>query len=51
MMSLSYHYKFLVLLPIEADEKMDALKRYFGITYDGQVIARGIEMRRHDIPK
>jgi DNA polymerase elongation subunit (family B) len=48
--SLSYHYKFLVLLPLEANEKIDALKRYYGITYDGQVIARGIEMRRHDTP-
>ena len=27
--SLEHHYKFLVLLPLEADEKMEALKHYF----------------------
>ena len=31
--SLEYYFKFLVLLPIEADEKMEALKHYFGITH------------------
>jgi hypothetical protein len=30
--SIDYHYKFLVLLPLEADEKIEALKHYFGIT-------------------
>lgn len=49
--SLEYHYKFLVLLPLEADEKLEALKHYFGITYDGELITRGIETRRHDAPK
>lgn len=49
--SLEYHYKFLVLLPLEADEKLEALKHYFGITYDGELIMRGIETRRHDTPK
>ncbi len=48
--SLDYHYKFLVLLPLEADEKMEALKHYFGITYDGELVTRGIETRRHDTP-
>ena len=50
-LSLEYHYKFLVLLPLEADEKLEALKHYFGITYDGELITRGIETRRHDTPK
>jgi DNA polymerase elongation subunit (family B) len=50
-LSLEYHYKFLVLLPLEADEKLEALKHYFGITYDGELIMRGIETRRHDAPK
>ena len=49
--SLEYHYKFLVLLPLEADEKLEALKHYFGITYDGELVMRGIETRRHDSPK
>jgi DNA polymerase elongation subunit (family B) len=48
--SLQHHYKFLMLLPLEADEKMEALKHYFGVTQDNELIARGIEVRRHDIP-
>ena len=50
-LSLEYHYKFLVLLPLEADEKLEALKHYFGITYGGELVTRGIETRRHDTPK
>jgi DNA polymerase elongation subunit (family B) len=48
--SLEHHYKFLVLLPLEADVKMEALKHYFGITPSNEMIARGIEIRRHDAP-
>jgi DNA polymerase elongation subunit (family B) len=48
--SIEHHYKFLVLLPLDASEKMEALKHYFGITYAGKLIARGIELRRHDAP-
>ena len=48
--SLENYYKFLVLLPLEADEKMEALKHYFGITHINELIARGIEIRRHDAP-
>jgi len=48
--SIEYHYKYLVLLPLEAHEQMEALKHYFGITYDGQLVMRGIETRRHDTP-
>lgn len=48
--SLEYHYKFLVLLPLEADERLEALKHYFGITYEGELVTRGIETRRHDTP-
>jgi DNA polymerase elongation subunit (family B) len=48
--SLDYHYKFLVLLSLEADEKIEALKHYFGITFGGEIITRGIETRRHDTP-
>jgi DNA polymerase elongation subunit (family B) len=50
-MSLEFHYKFLVLLYVEADEKMEARKHYYGITYDNQLITRGIDTRRHDSPK
>jgi hypothetical protein len=49
-MTLEFHYKFLVLLYIEADDKMEAKKHYFGLTYDGQLITRGIDTRRHDSP-
>jgi DNA polymerase elongation subunit (family B) len=48
--SLENYYKFLVLLPLEADEKMEVLKHYFGITHTRELIARGIEIRRHDAP-
>lgn len=50
-LSVEYHYKFLVLMPLEADEKLEALKHYFGITYDGELVTRGIETRRHDTPR
>ena len=50
-LSLEYYYKFLVLLPLESDEKLEALKHYFGMTYDGELVTRGIETRRHDTPK
>jgi DNA polymerase elongation subunit (family B) len=49
-MSIEYYYKFLVLLPLEADEKIEALKHYYGITQQGELVVRGIELRRHDIP-
>jgi hypothetical protein len=49
-MTLEFHYKFLVLLYIEADEKMEARKHYFGLTYNNQLITRGIDTRRHDSP-
>jgi DNA polymerase elongation subunit (family B) len=48
--SIEHHYKFLVLLPLKADERLEALKHYFGITHAGELIARGIELRRHDTP-
>ncbi|MGC2575318.1 MAG: DNA polymerase domain-containing protein [Candidatus Nitrosopolaris sp.] len=48
--TLEICYKFLVLLPLEADEKLEALKHYYGITYTNELIVRGIEARRHDAP-
>ena len=48
--SVDCHYKFLVLLPLEADEKIEVLKHYFGITHNEELVVRGIEIRRHDIP-
>jgi DNA polymerase elongation subunit (family B) len=47
--SIEQYYKFLVMLPLEASESMEALK-HFGITHSVELIARGIEIRRHDVP-
>jgi DNA polymerase elongation subunit (family B) len=49
-LTLEFHYKYLVLLHIEADEKLEAKKHYFGLTYDNQLVTRGIDTRRHDSP-
>jgi DNA polymerase elongation subunit (family B) len=35
---------------LEADEKLEALKHYFGINYDDELVVRGIETRRQDTP-
>jgi DNA polymerase I len=48
--SVEQYYKFLVLLQIEASERMEALKHYFGIAHDGELITRVIEIRRNDAP-
>jgi len=48
--SLEEYYRFLILLPLETSEKMEALKHYFGITDSGELIVRGIEIRRRDAP-
>ena len=42
--SIDYNYKFLVLLPIEADENIEALKHYYGVTQQGELVVRGIEI-------
>ena len=49
-MTIQFHYKYLVLLYIEADEKMEARKHYYGLTHDDKLITRGIDARRHDSP-
>jgi DNA polymerase elongation subunit (family B) len=48
---LEHDFKFLVLLPLEASEKIEALKQYYGVTQTGQLVVRGVEIRRHDTPK
>jgi DNA polymerase elongation subunit (family B) len=48
--SIEHNFKFLVLLPLEASEKIEALKQYYGVTHDGQLVVRGVEIRRHDTP-
>jgi DNA polymerase elongation subunit (family B) len=49
--SLEHDFKFLVLLPLEASEKIEALKQYYGVTHQERLVVRGIEIRRHDTPK
>jgi DNA polymerase I len=49
-MSLDKHFKFLAFPRLSGDPVSSALKRYFGVTYEGEVEARGIELRRDDIP-
>jgi DNA polymerase elongation subunit (family B) len=48
--SIEHNFKFLVLLPLEASEKIEALKQYYGVTHEGQLVVRGVEIRRHDTP-
>jgi DNA polymerase elongation subunit (family B) len=48
--SIEHDFKFLVLLPLETSEKIEALKQYYGVTHDGQLVVRGVEIRRHDTP-
>jgi DNA polymerase elongation subunit (family B) len=48
--SIEHDFKFLVLLPLEASEKIEALKQYYGVTHKGQLIVRGVEIRIHDTP-
>jgi DNA polymerase elongation subunit (family B) len=47
---IEHNFKFLVLLPLEAIERIEALKQYFGITQNRELVVRGIEARRHDAP-
>jgi hypothetical protein len=48
--SLTHHYRYLVLLPQEADPEIEAARRFYGKLTDGSVYYRGIELRRHDYP-
>jgi DNA polymerase-2 len=49
--SVEHNFKFLVLMPLEANEKIEALKQYYGVTHEGRLVVRGVEIRRHDTPK
>ncbi len=49
-MSLDRHFKFIAFPRLRTDPDTPALKRYFGLTYEGLVEARGIELRRSDTP-
>jgi DNA polymerase elongation subunit (family B) len=49
--SIEHNFKFLVPLPLEASEKIEALKQYYGLTHEGKLVVRGVEIRRHDTPR
>jgi DNA polymerase I len=48
--SVANHYRYLVLLPQEADPEIEAARRFYGKLANGKVYYRGIELRRHDYP-
>jgi DNA polymerase elongation subunit (family B) len=48
--SIEHNFKFLVLLPLEVNEKIEALKQYYRVTHDGKLVVKGVEIRRHDTP-
>lgn len=49
-MSVDKHFRLLAFLPLKGGGGA-ALKRYFGVTCEGRVEARGIELRRSDTPE
>ena len=48
--TLTNHYRYLVLLTQEADPEIEAARRFYGKLTNGKVHYRGIELRRHDYP-
>jgi DNA polymerase elongation subunit (family B) len=48
--SVAHRFRYLVLLPQEADPQIEAARRFYGKLVDGGVYYRGIELRRHDYP-
>jgi len=43
-------FHLIVLLPRRVEAEMGALNRYYGVTLSGDIVCRGIELRRHDTP-
>ena len=42
------HFKYLVLLPQKSGNDFGAINRYYGVSYDGKLVCRGIELRRRN---
>jgi DNA polymerase elongation subunit (family B) len=42
------HFRYLVLLPQKSGNDFGAINRYFGVTYNGKLVCRGIELRRRN---
>jgi len=49
-MAVENHFRFLVLLPQKGGSGLGAVNRYYGVTFDGELVCRGIELRRRDSP-
>jgi DNA polymerase elongation subunit (family B) len=49
-MALENHFRLLVLLPQKDGSGLGAVNRYYGVTFDGELVCRGIELRRRDSP-
>ncbi len=43
-------FRWVVFLPSKMDDRVPVPNRFFGVFQDGSVKARGIELRRHDMP-
>ncbi len=43
-------YRWVVFLPSRVDKRLAVPNRYFGVFQNGEIKARGIEVRRHDTP-
>jgi len=49
-MAVENHFRFLVLLPQKGGSGLGAVNRYYGVTFDSELVCRGIELRRRDTP-
>jgi DNA polymerase elongation subunit (family B) len=49
-MALENHFRLLVLLPQKDNSILGAINRYYGITYENEIICRGLKLRRRDTP-
>ena len=47
-MAVENHFRYLVLLPQKGEPGTGAANRYYGVTQDGGIVCRGIELRRRD---
>ncbi len=46
--AIENHFKYLVLLPQKSGKDFGAINRYYGLRYDGELVCRGIELRRRN---
>lgn len=46
--AIENHYRYLVLLPQKNEKDFGAINRYYGVRYDGELVCRGIEIRRRN---